>query len=66
MKRLVKEAYRLNKSLIPAELLLDNHRIDVAFVYVKDELCGYDVVEKSVCKSLREISNKLMIQRDKC
>lgn len=66
MKRLVKEAYRLNKSLIPAELLLDNHRIDVAFVYVKDELCGYDVVEKSVCKSLREISNKLMIKREKC
>ena len=66
MKRLVKEAYRLNKSLIPSELLLDNHRIDVVFVYVKDELCGYDVVEKSVCKSLREISNKLMKQREKC
>jgi ribonuclease P protein component len=66
MKRLVREAYRVNKELIPSHLLLDNHRIDIAFVYVKDELSDYDKVEKSVCKSLREISNKLKDVRAKC
>ncbi len=66
MKRLVREAYRLNKGLLQSNLLPDNHRIDIAFVYVKDELSGYDIVEKSVCKSLREISNKLTIEREKC
>ncbi|MGI6046528.1 MAG: ribonuclease P protein component [Petrimonas sp.] len=66
MKRLVREAYRLNKNLLQSDVLLDNHRIDVAFVYVKDELSGYDVVEKSVCKSLCEISIKLKIEREKC
>ncbi|MDO5665030.1 MAG: ribonuclease P protein component [Bacteroidia bacterium] len=66
MKRLVREAYRLNKNLLQSDLLIENHRIDLAFVYVKDELSGYDIVEKSVCKSLREISNKLKIEREKC
>lgn len=66
MKRLVREAYRLNKNIFQSDLLLENHRMDVAFIYVKDELSGFDIVEKSVCKSLREISGKLKIEREKC
>lgn len=66
MKRLVREAYRLNKNIFQSDLLLDNHRVDIAFVYVKDELADYNIVEKSVCKALREISNKLEIEREKC
>lgn len=66
MKRLVREAYRLNKTLFRDDLLPENHRMDVAFIYVKDELAGYEVVEKSVCKSLREISNKLKMESEKC
>lgn len=66
MKRLVREAYRINKDLLLSHLLQSNHRIDIAFVYVKDELTGYDKVEKSVCKSLQEISNKLKDGREVC
>ncbi|MDO5523549.1 MAG: ribonuclease P protein component [Bacteroidia bacterium] len=54
MKRLAREAYRLNKNLFEK-----NSRLDIAFIYLKDELSGYDVVEKGVCKALREISNKI-------
>lgn len=66
MKRLLREAYRLNKYLLQSALLLEGHRVDIAFVYVKDEPAGYEIVEKSVRKSLREISNKLKIEREKC
>lgn len=66
MKRCVREAYRLNKNLLLSDYLLDNHRIDVAFIYVKDELSGYELVEKSVRKALREISTQLKVEREKC
>ena len=66
MKRLLREVYRLNKYLLQSDLLLEDHRVDIAFVYVKDEPAGYEIVEKSVRKSLREISNKLKIEREKC
>jgi ribonuclease P protein component len=66
MKRLVREAYRINKELIPSDLLPDNRRVDIAFIYIKDELSGYDKVERSICKSLREISSKLKAERAKC
>ena len=66
MKRLVREAYRLNKHKFLPDLSLGNHQVDIAFVYIKDELSEYDVVEKSICKALREISGKLKIEREKC
>jgi ribonuclease P protein component len=56
MKRLFREAYRLNKhQLIVAMLPLTGH-IEVAFIYVKDELSDFVTVEKGVRKALRELS----------
>jgi ribonuclease P protein component len=55
MKRLVREAYRLNKHLIEDALLRKEGYIDVAFIYVKDELSDFDTVEKGIVKAIREL-----------
>lgn len=54
MRRLVREAYRLNRHLIPREL-----PIDIAFIYLADELQPYAAIERSVRKILSRISLKL-------
>lgn len=59
MKRLTREAYRLNKYQLLDNYSADNQRIDIAFIYIKDELSDYVVVEKSMRKALREISNQI-------
>lgn len=55
MKRLVREAYRLNKNLIEDALLLKEGHIDVAFIYVKDELSDFATVEQGMQKALRAL-----------
>ena len=55
MKRLTREAYRLNKHLIKDALLRKEVHIDVAFIYVKDELSDSATVEKGLRKALREL-----------
>lgn len=55
MKRLTREAYRLNKHLIIDLLHLKKVHIDAAFIYVKDELSDFAMVEKGVQKALREL-----------
>jgi len=55
MKRLAKEAYRLNKHLIEDALLRKEGHIDVAFIYVKDELSDFATVEKGIRKALKEL-----------
>lgn len=58
MKRLIRETYRLNKHLLPAETPT-MPRLDIAFVYVKDELSDFGTVEKGMVKSLGQIAGKL-------
>ena len=48
VKRLIRETYRLNKHLIT----IGDYRLDVAFVYVKDELSDYATIEKGMLKAL--------------
>lgn len=59
MKRLVREAYRLNKHLFYNEEIPENYHLDVAFIYVKDELSEYETVEKAVRKALNELIKQL-------
>ena len=47
MRRRIREAYRLNRHLIPRDLPLD-----IAFVYVAADLQTYAAVEKSVIRIL--------------
>ena len=66
IKRLIRETYRLNKHLITTE---ENCRLDVAFVYVKDELSDYATVEKGMLKALKFLSEQTKLiekQQEQC
>ena len=54
MRRRIREAYRLNRELMPRDL-----PIDIAFVYVAAELLPYVQVNKSVTRILSRISTAL-------
>ena len=50
MRRRMREAYRLNRDLLPQ----DQH-IDIIFIYVADKLTDYE----KCCRSLRKIMSKI-------
>lgn len=54
MRRRLREAYRLNRNLIPA-----TSRVDIAFIYVADSLTDYNSATRSVSKILSRISSSL-------
>lgn len=54
MRRRVREAYRLNRHLIPSDLT-----IDIAFIYIPTTLTPYADIEKSVIRILTRISQSL-------
>lgn len=59
VKRQVREAYRLNKHYLDAVTdSLESH-LDIAFVFVKEELMEYSAIEKGMRKGLKEIANIL-------
>ncbi len=64
MKRLAREAYRLNKHLFDGVLSGEKAHIDVAFIYVKDALSEFAEVEKGMRKALSTL--KVQIGREKC
>lgn len=66
MKRLIREAYRLNKHLFCGTCLKDGCGIDIAFIYIKNELSEYAAVEKGIHKALREIPRLLNSKREEC
>ena len=59
IKRQVREAYRLNKHCLDAVTEGKDHHLDIAFVFVKDELMEYSIIEKGMRKGLTEIANRL-------
>ena len=59
MKRLVREAYRLNRSYIDLSSLSNDSNVDIALIYVADKVLPYHIVEKSLIRLLREISKRL-------
>lgn len=52
MKRLTREAFRLNKYLFYSVSFPENYHVDVAFVYVKDDVSDYETVEKAMKKTM--------------
>ncbi len=54
MRRRVREAYRLNRHLIPSDLPLD-----IAFIYIPTTLTPYADIEKSVIRILTRITHTL-------
>lgn len=64
IKRLVREAYRLNKEITnDIEFSADASKLDIAFVYVKDSLADFNTINKAVQKALKQIAN-LIQSRD--
>ncbi|MDE6117184.1 MAG: ribonuclease P protein component [Duncaniella sp.] len=59
MRRRVREAYRLNRDLFPSDM-----PIDLAFVYVANEVLPYSRVESAVKKILGNIGAKADIPKD--
>lgn len=59
MRRRIREAYRLNRDLLPQ--LPDGGKVDMAFVYVADGLQPYAAVERSVCRLLRRLSEQVSV-----
>lgn len=53
LRRLVREAYRLNKDIIEGE----NMHYQLAFNYIDKEKQPYATIEKAICKALKRISN---------
>lgn len=53
LRRLMREAYRLNKDIIEGE---DIH-YQLAFNYIDKEKQPYATIEKAICKALKRISN---------
>lgn len=66
MKRLIREAYRLNKHLFDGECLQEGQALDMAFIYVKNEMAEYAAIEKGVKKALREVSLQLNREEKEC
>ena len=59
IKRQVREAYRLNKHYLEALTESIDHHLDIAFVFVREELMEYSIIEKGMRKGLTEIANRL-------
>lgn len=59
MKRLVREAYRLNKHILWEALDGREHGMALAFVCITDTLPTFQVVNKSMRKALTRIAEKL-------
>lgn len=59
VKRLIREAYRLNKSELLSNLNRNAYHADIAFIYLKDELPTYLEIEKAMIKANKIISEKL-------
>lgn len=60
VKRLIRESYRLNKSIIYKNLEDKNYRILIGFIYVANDIKRYEEVEKATVKALNILSERLI------
>ncbi len=58
LKRLIRESYRLNKSLLD-NFELSQSSIDIAFVYVKDSESDFSDIQKAMQKALKKITERI-------
>lgn len=59
MKRMVREAYRLNKQLLLSRLEGSGRHVDIAFICIADSMPASSQVSKSVVKALARISDTI-------
>ena len=63
VKRLVREAYRLNKK-ITHDIDISEQSLDIAFIYVKDTASTYAEIEKAMLKALKQIAIRIKKTED--
>ncbi|MFV0417309.1 MAG: ribonuclease P protein component [Dysgonomonas sp.] len=59
VKRLIREAYRLNKTPYTQLLKENGKRMDIAFLYLKSELPTFQEIEKSIHKAVVVLTEKV-------
>lgn len=59
VKRLIREAYRLNKTQLLDALFENESHFDIAFLFLKDELPKYDEIEKAILKAINILVENL-------
>lgn len=64
MRRRIREAYRLNRTLFVPELQKSGIKIDMAFIYIAPELSDYAVIERKMQKLLASIANKYNVDNE--
>ncbi len=58
LKRLMREAYRINKTLL-TEIAIHNHiSIEMAVGYVSDELADFEVIQSKMISALKKVAAK--------
>lgn len=60
VKRLVREAFRLNKQAFVEITLSTRKSFDIAFLYLKDELPDYAAIEKAMLKTVAVLNERLV------
>lgn len=59
MKRMVREAYRLNKQILLSRLEGSGRHVDIAFICIADNVPTSSQISKSVVKALARISDTI-------
>lgn len=59
VKRLIREAYRLNKDVFINAAKLSGTSFDIAFLYLKNELPNYIEIEKAISKAAALLAEKI-------
>lgn len=59
LKRLMREAYRLNNTDLDTYCRTRSCRLQIAFQYISSDLADYQMVEKAMRKALRKISEQM-------
>ncbi len=59
VKRLIREAYRLNKHSLNTVETSEHKHLDIAFIYISDEIADFATIEKGVIKAMIKLNNLL-------
>ncbi|MDD6211465.1 MAG: ribonuclease P protein component [Bacteroidales bacterium] len=59
IKRLIRESYRLNKSLLFEFLKEKGYTLNIAFIFLGEELPKYQLLEQSMNKAFVKLKEKL-------
>jgi ribonuclease P protein component len=58
IKRRMREAYRLNKHLIPEGIITENEQIVVMCIYMSGDILAFDSIQKGMIKALLRLTKK--------